>query len=180
MSSTLIIQYLFGFLFFLYTICTDKCTQELSATSIVSKTKTSQININACSFREVCGSVCQVWCQSQNPSKMILLEINNRIIEETLTLKFSNALAGYISLSCIFVCQRNSGQMDRTLCWLALGAVHCCAATPGSPPDNSLACVYFIHVADSILLDNEIFIVYIIRSKLAWNFMLQQTLYSGR
>jgi len=29
---------------------------------------------------------------------MILLEINNRIVEETLTLKFKNALAGYVSL----------------------------------------------------------------------------------
>jgi len=29
---------------------------------------------------------------------MILLEINNRIVEETLALKFKNALAGYVSL----------------------------------------------------------------------------------
>lgn len=30
---------------------------------------------------------------------MILLEINNRIVEETLTLKFKNALAGWVVLS---------------------------------------------------------------------------------
>jgi len=49
-------------------------------------------------------------CKRETTSlKMILLEINNRMVEETLTLSFNNAAAGFVLLTVIVsLCSRFS------------------------------------------------------------------------